>query len=107
MAENDMIAQIRKTLTKEVVIAFLLGAIVGLVVLGWWLWPVKWINADPADLRPSAKEAYLQTIADAFAATGNTEVARARLQSLKAPGEKDAVLSAQLEALVRTKLDAG
>jgi hypothetical protein len=107
MAENDLIAQIRKLLTKQVVIAFLLGAIVGLVVLGWWLWPVKWINADPADLRPSAQETYLQMIADAYAATGNAEVARARLESLKAPGEKDANLSARLEALVRAKLDAG
>jgi hypothetical protein len=107
MADNDTIAQIRKVLTKEVVLAFLLGALIGLVVLGWWLWPVQWINGNPADLRPSAKEVYLQMIADSYAATGNAEVARARLESLKAPGEKDSDLAARVEALVRSKLDEG
>jgi hypothetical protein len=107
MAESDFTTWIREKMTKEVVIAFVLGAVVGLVVLGWWLWPVKWTNADPADLRPSHKEGYLQMIADSYALTGNAELARARLEVLKVPGEADTALSAMLDTVTKARLDAG
>jgi hypothetical protein len=107
MAESEITAWIRKNVTKEVVIAFLLGAIVGLVVLGWWLWPVKWTNADPADLRQSHQESYLQMIADSYALTGNAELARTRLEALKVPGEKDTALAAILDSLMKDRLEAG
>jgi len=107
MAENDITAWIREKVTVEVVIAFVLGVVLGLIVLGWWLWPVQWINADPADLKESYKESYLQMVADSYALTGNAEVARARLEVLKAPGEKDANLSAMLDALIKAQIKAG
>jgi hypothetical protein len=107
MAESDFTAWIRKSLTKELVVAFVLGATVGLVVLGWWLWPVQWTDADPADLRGSQKQAYLQLIADSYALTGNAELARTRLESLKAPGEEDTTLAAMLEAVMKERLEAG
>jgi hypothetical protein len=31
-------------------IAFLVGLAVGLIVLGWWLWPVQWNQAKPSSL---------------------------------------------------------
>ena len=104
MAESDVTTWIRKNVTKEVVFAFVLGVIVGLVVLGWWLWPVKWTNADPADLRASHREGYLQMIADSYAVTGNFEAARARLQSLGVPEED---LSAMLDTAIKDRLEAG
>jgi len=107
MAESGVTAWIRKTLTKEVVLAFLLGAFVGLVVLGWWLWPVQWTNADPSDLRSNHKDAYLQTVADSYALTRDTATARARLQSVLAPGEGDRELAARINALVASRLEAG
>ncbi|MBM4429294.1 MAG: hypothetical protein FJ026_02975 [Chloroflexi bacterium] len=107
MAENDIVRSIRKKITTEVAIAFVLGLVLGLFVLGWWLWPVKWTNADLSDLRASHKENHMQLIADSYALTGNSELARARLQQLKAPGEKDTDLSTALAALVRSRLDAG
>nr|MBC7244844.1 hypothetical protein [Chloroflexota bacterium] len=107
MAEKDMSAWIRKKITIEVVIAFVLGLVLGLVVLGWWLWPVQWTNADPADLRPSHKETYLQMIAESYALTGNAEVARARLEALKRPGQKDVDLSIMLSDLIQAQVKAG
>jgi len=104
MAESDVTTWIRKNVTQKIVFAFVLGVIVGLVVLGWWLWPVKWTNADPADLRASHREGYLQMIADSYAMTGNSEVARARLQSLGVPEED---LSAMLDTAIKDRLEAG
>jgi hypothetical protein len=107
MGENDITTWIREKVTPEVVIAFVLGAILGLVVLGWGLFPVRWTNTDPADLRPSEKEAYLQMIADSYALTGKSDVALARLKALKGPGEEDADLSGMLNTLVKARLEAG
>jgi len=107
MAENDLITRIREKVTTEVLIAFVLGVFLGLVVLGWWLWPVRWTNTDPADLRPNQKETYLQLIADSYALTGNTETAVARLKALKGPGEADADLSEALANLAKARLAEG
>lgn len=107
MAENDIVRWIRKKITIEVAIAFALGLVLGLFVLGWWLWPVTWTNTDLSDLRAAHKENYLQLIADSYALTGNSELARARLQELKAPGEKDTDLSTVLAALVKSRITAG
>ena len=80
-------------LTTEVVAAFLIGVVVGLVVLGWWLWPVQWTNADLADLKPAQKQSYLSAVADSFNVTNDAVQARARLDSLKHSGETDKDLS--------------
>ncbi len=107
MAENVIRSWIRKTLTRDVAIAFLLGAIVGLVVFGWWLWPVRWTNADLTDLRPAYKESYLQAIADSYALNNNAELARTRLQQLAPPGESAGQVTAMLNDLIDRQLAAG
>lgn len=43
-----------------------LGIVIGLVVLGWWLWPVDWIDAAPEALRVEYKELYLRSAIDSF-----------------------------------------
>jgi len=48
-------------------IAFLVGVAVGLVVLGWWLWPVQWYNAIPSSLSPQYQQAYLNNSANSYA----------------------------------------
>ncbi len=45
---------------------FLLGLVVGLVVLGWWLWPVNWIGGDFSTLQPADQQEYLQTVIEAY-----------------------------------------
>jgi len=51
-----------------ITISVIVGIVIGLVVLGWWLWPVKWTDAKPASLNPVYQEAFLQYAADANAA---------------------------------------
>ncbi|HZY46072.1 MAG TPA: hypothetical protein VFF70_15140, partial [Anaerolineae bacterium] len=36
------------------------GLLIGLVVLGWWLWPVRWTDARPSDLSSKAEIQYQQ-----------------------------------------------
>ncbi len=48
-------------------IAFLIGAAFGLVILGWWLWPVQWTNAKPASLSTQYQQAYLNSSANSLA----------------------------------------
>lgn len=107
MTVSDVGAWIRKKATPEVLTAFVLGLVLGLVVLGWWLWPVQWINADPVDLRTSHRDTYLQMIADSFALNGNNELARARLEGLKKPGQKDVDLSAMIMTAAQSRISQG
>ena len=61
---------------------FLIGVFIGLVVLGWWLWPVKWTNAGPKDLRPEYQETYLRMAIDSYTLNPDPVVALQRLNDL-------------------------
>ncbi|HMN61614.1 MAG TPA: hypothetical protein PJ988_14675 [Anaerolinea sp.] len=63
-------------------IAFVVGGIFGLVVLGWWLWPVQWTDASAKQLRPDLQEDYLRMAIDSYARNPNQELAMKRLQEL-------------------------
>jgi hypothetical protein len=55
--------KIREQLKNPLIAAaagFVVGLIIGLFVLGWWWFPVKWINASPQDLRSDLKVDYLR-----------------------------------------------
>ncbi len=67
---------------RSVLAAAIIGAVVGLAVglaVGWWVWPVEWTNATPAQLRSDFQEAYVLSVAEDYAETGNLETARDRL----------------------------
>jgi hypothetical protein len=74
--------------------AFIVGLIIGLVVLGWWLWPVQWTDAGLKDLSMSAKVEYVTTVAESFSATGDIATANERLTKL---GNPSAALAAALQ----------
>jgi hypothetical protein len=67
------------------VAAFVLGLIIGLPVLGWWLWPVQWENAGIKDLGPAAKTDYVVLVADSFSRDGDLTKATERLSKLGNP----------------------
>jgi len=107
MTAKDIGTWVRRIVTPGVLVAFVLGLIIGLVVLGWWLWPVQWVDANPADLRGSYQDTYLQLIADSFALKEDSALARARLEELKKPVQSDADLSALIMAAAQSRLEAG
>lgn len=58
---------------------FALGVILGWLVLGWWLWPIEWMNVDPWQLSPDGQRAYLAAVAEGYALTGDVAVLQERL----------------------------
>ncbi len=58
------------------------GLLIGWFLLGWVLFPVQYTNADLWDLNPPAKEMYIVTTADAFAADQNVTLAQERLRGM-------------------------
>jgi hypothetical protein len=78
---------IREQLKNPVVTGvagLIVGAILGLVVLGWWLFPVKYVGAGPKDLRPEAKAEYMRMAIESFGLTRDAAQAKARYDALGA-----------------------
>jgi hypothetical protein len=45
-------------------LTFVVGLLLGWIVIGWLLWPVTWGNAHPWDLRPKYQRAYINLAAE-------------------------------------------
>lgn len=63
-------------------VGFVVGLIIGLVVLGWGLWPVQWKDAAPSHLREDAKVDYLCMAIEAFGKDQRADLALKRWQEL-------------------------
>lgn len=63
-------------------VAFVVGLLIGLVVLGWWLWPVQWSDAGPSDLRPEFQEIYLRMAIDSYTLHKDAAEAQQRIQEV-------------------------
>ena len=60
-------------------VAFIAGLIIGLVVLGWGLFPVQWSGADPSGLFPEYQASIVRNAAELYAFDNNQEKLRATL----------------------------
>jgi hypothetical protein len=58
----------------RIILSFIVGLLIGLVVLGWWLWPVQWKDAAPADLAPAYRQDYLDMVARIYQADPSADV---------------------------------
>ncbi len=74
----DQLRDMFKNPTIAGAVGFFAGLFIGLVVLGWGLWPVQWTDAGPADLRADARVTYLRMAIDSFAATNSVADAQTR-----------------------------
>lgn len=70
-----------------------LGVLFGLIILGWWLFPVVWVDASPADLLYDYQVETLRTTIEAYGYNGDAAVAKARYDSL---GENKETALAQI-----------
>ena len=64
---------VRKNPVISLLVVFILGLVIGLVVFGWWLFPVQWDSAGPTALAQPYQDAYVRAIADAYSFDGNTQ----------------------------------
>ena len=60
---------------------FVLGIGIG-IGLAWQVWPVRWYNTDPSDLRVAHQIQHVLMTSDSLALTGDVEVARQRIEGL-------------------------
>ncbi len=63
-------------------IAFVVGVIFGLVILGWWLWPVQWTDASAKQLRADLQEDYLRMAIDSYSRNPDANLAKQRMDEL-------------------------
>lgn len=75
-----------KSLLERPLVTGILGLVVGLIIglplLGWAVWPVKWKDADASFLRQDLKDQYLCMIVDSYRINQNASLAAARIDSL-------------------------
>ena len=64
------------------ILAFIVGVIIGLVVLGWWLWPVQWYDASPAQLQAGWQDMWLEMSIHTYQATGDAAAAKVQYDAL-------------------------
>ena len=60
-------------------VAFIAGLIIGLVVLGWWLFPVQYTGADPSGTFPEYQAMIVRNAAELYAFDNNQEKLRSSL----------------------------
>ena len=60
----------RKTL-YSVAVGLVVGLLVGWFALGWWIAPIGWTDAGPANLEPSYQKQFVRAIADAYSVHGD------------------------------------
>lgn len=59
---------------------FVVGLLIGWLLLGWTLFPVQFTNAELYDLNPAAKGQWIVTVADAYGSNQDLNLARERLR---------------------------
>ena len=77
--------KIREQLRNPIIAAavgFVLGLIVGLPILGWGVWPVKWVDAEPQFLRDDLKQDYICMMIDSFTVRQDGNAAKIRFNLL-------------------------
>ncbi len=76
-------------------LGFLLGLFIGLVVLGWWLWPVEWKDASPAYLNADYAADYLRMAIDSYSVNHDKSLAVYRYEALGplGPAAMDSILN--------------
>lgn len=65
-----------KSLGTRLGLIFLTGLLLGWIVIGWWLWPVKWTNSEPWLLQPDYQRAFVGLVAENYWHT--RDISRAR-----------------------------
>ncbi len=77
------------------VVGLVVGLFIGLVVLGWGLWPVQWTNATPSSLRSDLQDDYLRMTIDSFV---NDPVNSIAIQRYEALGTNGPAVLARIQA---------
>ena len=67
---------------RKVYVALVGGAVLGLIIgllVGWWLWPVQWLNSTPANLRSDFRDDYVMYVVESYEDNGGIDWAVQKL----------------------------
>ncbi len=64
------------------ILALIAGLVIGLVVLGWGIWPVQWVDAAPSQMQNEYKRDYLCMVIDSYVRNHDEDLVNKRLASL-------------------------
>ena len=78
----DKIRELLKNPIYAGAVGLVVGVLFGLVVLGWWIFPVNWVNASPQNLRPDSQQEYLKMAIQSFAVDTNIQAAQQHWKDL-------------------------
>jgi len=99
----------RQQLNRPVVL-FIVGIVLGLLlalVIGYWIWPVRWYDASYAMLRPDLQEDFLRGAIQSYSLNGDAALANSRYEGLGASGPATlAKIEANPGALNTAEIDA-
>lgn len=70
-------------------IVFVVGLVIGLVVLGWNIWPVEWSDAAPENLEEDYRLDYLRSAITAYSLDQSEELAQLRYAALGSNAPED------------------
>ncbi len=73
------------------IISGLLGVFVGLVILGWWLFPVQWTGGTLEIVDAQIQEDWLRMAIDSYSINQDQELAQSRYEALGS--QKEVVLA--------------
>lgn len=86
-----MLERLKEYLNKPLyagIAGLVIGLIIGLPLLGWWIWPVKWYDASPSDMRDDIRQDYICMMIDSYARNENASLAVRRFAELGESGPK-------------------
>jgi len=79
----QLLASLRQPRTLAIV-AGIAGLLFGWLVIGWWLYPVEFVDGNPEQLRADHQQSYLRAAIDSYSLNPDETLARERLQALGA-----------------------
>lgn len=93
---ESLLGQLRQKPWIGATLGFILGLIIGLPILGWYVFPVQWYDADVVHLRADLQDDYVRMAAGAYAQNRDIELAARRMAGFGA--ETDAALQHAIAA---------
>ncbi|MCW5873893.1 MAG: hypothetical protein KIS88_04540 [Anaerolineales bacterium] len=80
---SQLLAKLRQPRSLAIATA-IAGLLFGWLVIGWWLYPVEFIDGNPAQMRADYQQSYLRAAIDSYTLNPDETLARGRLQALGA-----------------------
>jgi hypothetical protein len=79
---KEKIRELAKQPIYTAIAGLVVGLIIGLPILGWGVFPVKWVDADPSYLRDDLKKQYVCMVIDSYSVNKDPNLAATRLTAM-------------------------